>query len=164
MSVMNTEPPKIFMSRHPVSPEAMPEARPRRAGTSELRPVPDPVSLPVPDEYPCLREEVVAKLWRLGGEKLVGQLIELFEAGAPGRIAAILSAVAAGDGPTVEREAHALKSSAGNLGAMRMWALCQQLESRASVGELSRTAALAHQLESEFGRVSPRLRGCLKGE
>ena len=52
----------------------------------------------------------------------------------PERIAAVVDGGAAGDMARVERAAHTLKSSAGNVGAVRLGRACAALEEQAHGG------------------------------
>jgi len=118
-----------------------------------------PLDLPDPAAHERLREATVDQLFRLGGERLVGQLLDLFAGSAPERIAAIRAASSGQELEAAERSAHTLKSSAGNLGGMRMWAICQCLESLAMAGQLDdRYLQLVDELEREYAILEPRLR------
>ena len=68
------------------------------------------------------------QLRRLGGDKLVADLIDLFGELAPQRLAAVRAGLAAGDAAAVALAAHSLTSSAGNLGLAEMQALAADLE------------------------------------
>jgi HPt (histidine-containing phosphotransfer) domain-containing protein len=74
------------------------------------------------------------RLTRLGGTKLVRQLIELYLAHGPERVRAIEAGVETGDAKQVERAAHSLKSSAGNLGARRLQHTAEAVEAAAAGG------------------------------
>lgn len=87
---------------------------------------------------PPLRLEAIERLRRMGGAQLVRRLIEMFLANGPDRIRILLEAVAAGDAAGVERSAHTMKSSAGNVGAVRLQEAAEQLESAASAGRIDR--------------------------
>ncbi len=114
--------------------------------------------LPAPGDHPSFRLETVDKLVDLGGVKLLGQLIDLFVEAAPQRIGAICAASADGR-DDAQMAAHTLKSSAGNLGAMRMWAICQNLETMASEGFFrSPYTEFTQLLTSEYASVVERLR------
>jgi HPt (histidine-containing phosphotransfer) domain-containing protein len=54
--------------------------------------------------------------------------------------------------------AHSLKSASGAVGANRLVAICQDLETLARNATLDGTAALATTLEGEFARVRQALR------
>ncbi len=53
----------------------------------------------------------------------------------------------------MERVAHALKGSSGNMGAKGMASICAKLEEAGSAGDLSRAPELLARLDAEFGRV-----------
>lgn len=67
-------------------------------------------------------------LARVGGEKLIGKMTALFAANAPARLDAVAEALATEDSVRGEAAAHSLKSSAGQLGAIRLQHLCENLE------------------------------------
>lgn len=73
----------------------------------------------------------------------VARLVELFAAGAPARVDALEDAVAAGDLTEVERRAHALRGSAGNLGAFALADVLAIIERDAAGGRAPRTTAVA---------------------
>jgi HPt (histidine-containing phosphotransfer) domain-containing protein len=73
------------------------------------------------------------------------------------RLAALREAVEGGDAKSVERIAHTLKGSSGNMGAKRMAKICAELQNDGTSGDLRRAAELLGRLEEEFGRVRPAL-------
>jgi two-component system, sensor histidine kinase and response regulator len=88
-----------------------------------------------------------------GEPDLLKELMELFLADVPLQLALLRKAVEAGDVPSVERVAHTLKGSCGNMGARSMEALCAELEESARSGELGTAPGLISSLEVEFGRA-----------
>jgi HPt (histidine-containing phosphotransfer) domain-containing protein len=48
---------------------------------------------------------------------------------------------------------HALKGSCGNMGAMKMEAICAELEGAGHSGDLTAAPRLISRLEAELGRV-----------
>jgi HPt (histidine-containing phosphotransfer) domain-containing protein len=78
----------------------------------------------------------IAKLRQLGGEKFVADMAALFFQYAPQRLAAACAASQAGDLQAVEKAVHALKSSAGQIGARRVEELATQIE-KAGSGQTS---------------------------
>jgi histidine phosphotransfer protein HptB len=68
------------------------------------------------------------RLERFGGLKLRQELTTLFLQEAPARIASARAALASGDVESIRSMAHMLKSSAGQMGALRMQLICQRLE------------------------------------
>ena len=146
-----------------------PRAPHRGAASREDRlpdaPRPSRRSGSAPDaDVASLDDSAVDNLHRLGGDKLVRQMVELFESLVPSRLSTIRAALERADAESVQLEAHALKSSAGNVGATRMRELCQRLESLATSGDLSVASDLAHALEEEFNQIAPRLRSRVEGQ
>jgi two-component system, sensor histidine kinase and response regulator len=88
-----------------------------------------------------------------GEPDLLKELTELFLADVPLQIAVLRKVVEAGDIPSVERIAHTLRGSCGNLGARTMEALCAELEETARSGDLRAAQELISSLEEEFGRA-----------
>ena len=88
-----------------------------------------------------------------GEPDLLADLIALFFAAVPPPLVALRKAVDAGDAHSVERIAHTLKGSSANIGAVRMQALCTELEEIGRSEELRAAPGLISRLEEEFGRV-----------
>lgn len=105
------------------------------------------------DELPTTDAESLERLRRFGGGKLLNQMIALFDTAAPERIAAARAGLAAGDPHPVEQALHALKSSAAQLGAMRLQRLCERGELIARGGSLDTIDGLVEQIDDELGRV-----------
>jgi signal transduction histidine kinase/DNA-binding response OmpR family regulator len=99
----------------------------------------------------------LSELQEEGEPDILNELIELFLTDVPPQLVALREAVDAGDAHSVERIAHTLKGSSGNMGAMGMAALCAVLQDVGASGELSRAPEVLEQLEEEFGRVRPAL-------
>jgi CheY-like chemotaxis protein len=78
------------------------------------------------------------------------EMVEIFLADAPSHFAAIHQAFAAQDAKLVALGAHALKSGSGNVGAIRVYELCDELETIAGRGDLVRAAEIFGLLEAEF--------------
>ena len=90
----------------------------------------------------------VARLRRIGGVKLARDLITMYLELGPERIAALRVAVSNDDAAGVERAAHTMKSTAGNLGAVQLQQTAQQLETKASQGAID--GAVVQRLEREY--------------
>ena len=86
---------------------------------------------PPATELPLLDEGVLAGLEEALGSDLQ-TLIGFFCSNLPGQIAGLQSALAEGDHDEIRRQAHRLKGSAGNLGALALAALARDLEQRAA--------------------------------
>ncbi len=100
---------------------------------------------------------MLAGLRKLGGAGLFRELAEVFLGDAEARLEALREAAEVGDADAVERTAHTLKGSAGNMGARRMAETCARLQDAASAGDLSGVPGLLEQLRKDFGRVRPAL-------
>jgi HPt (histidine-containing phosphotransfer) domain-containing protein len=97
----------------------------------------------------------IAKLRQLGGEKFVGDMIGLFFQYAPQRLAAARAGAQAGDLEAIEKAAHALKSSAGQIGARRVQDLATQIEKLAVDKQPDAIRLLLPQLEEAIIQVKP---------
>jgi HPt (histidine-containing phosphotransfer) domain-containing protein len=107
-------------------------------------------------ELLALDPAALERLQRFGGGKLLREMIALFLVAAPERLAAARRGVAAGDASEMEMALHSLKSSAAQLGALRMQRLSEQGELLArsgSAGVADAIAPLVKDLEEEFVRV-----------
>jgi HPt (histidine-containing phosphotransfer) domain-containing protein len=96
-----------------------------------------------------LRAARLAMLRRVGGDRLICDLIDLLLENAPRRLEAARGALAAGDADGVGRAAHALASSAGNLGAAEMQHAAYDVEHCAAGGP-GDLAELLHRLEASW--------------
>ena len=111
------------------------------------------------DQAPAGDPAALERLHRWGGDALRRQLVDMFLARVPEQLALARDAAARGDAPGVKQVAHALKSSAGQLGAVSMQRLCEETERRAIVGETESLAALVASLEVELERYREWVRG-----
>ena len=107
-----------------------------------------------PDE-PISRTAVdpnaLENLRKFGGDVLLKQLVVLFRDQVRIRHAAMIAAVEARDPVAARQAAHALKSSAGQVGAVGMSELCARIERVAMENDATAIAALV----SEFDTVIP---------
>jgi len=110
-----------------------------------------------------LDQEVLANLRDLGDAGLLAELAGMFFDDASSRLGELRDAVEAGDAGGVERVAHTLKGSSGNMGAARMSAICADLQDVGASGDLARARGLLEGLEEEYGRVRPALEAELEG-
>ncbi len=103
-----------------------------------------------------LDHEVIASLRELSGDdepSLFAELVQLFLEDTPDRIHQLSQALEANDAHSLERAAHALKSSAANLGASALSALFREIESFGRTKQLERAAALIRESRQEYERV-----------
>ena len=112
-----------------------------------------------------LDPDVVESLRQLtppGQPDVLQEVLNLFLDEVPKKISALQSAVASGDATTVQRAAHSLKGSSGNIGARAMYDVCRQLDDRARSEELARLQPLVDTLSAEYGKVEAEIRSLLK--
>lgn len=110
-----------------------------------------------------LDPEALARLKEWGGDTLVEKMVELFFEVAPERMEAILTGVREADSDAVERGAHSLRSSAGNLGADAVRSLASRIEELAAAGNLEGVRPLAEKLEERFRETLNELRKATEG-
>ena len=94
---------------------------------------------------------------KLGGPSFVRDLVSLFVSGGQSTLARLRALIAANDHAVLRKEAHALKGSALNLGAVRCARAAQELEQAASANDAARWTPLLTALESELGEASAAL-------
>jgi two-component system sensor histidine kinase BarA len=113
--------------------------------------------LPSPSGPPVVAPRALALVERVGGRALLRELVSLYAAHAPVRLAEAEAAVAAADADALRRACHALKSGSAQLGATRLSEGCTTLEARAASGELAdareRVAELAVALDEAVGAL-----------
>jgi HPt (histidine-containing phosphotransfer) domain-containing protein len=93
-----------------------------------------------------------------GDRRLINQIVRLFLADYPQRLAGIKEAIHRGDANALARAAHALKGSVGNFAAKNAFAAAQRLETMGRNGELETAGDERIALESELALVSNELR------
>ncbi len=98
----------------------------------------------------ALDRTALEKLRSLGGEVLVKKMIGLFESYARPLVKLAATDLAAGNLEGVERAAHSLKSSAGNVGAFKLKALAEEIEKLASENSAEPIRNIWPEFESAF--------------
>ena len=115
--------------------------------------------------HDVLDPDVVESLRQLtppGEPDVLAEIFNLFLDEVPKRIDALRSAVTSGDAVKVQRTAHSLKGSAGNIGARAMHEVCRQIDERARAGELATLQSLVDTLVAEYGKVEAEIRRLLR--
>jgi HPt (histidine-containing phosphotransfer) domain-containing protein len=80
---------------------------------------------------------------QLDGEPdLIVELIDLYRDDAPRRVAVMQESLAKKNLPSVKREAHSLRGSSGNLGALHMALICAEIEGIESGDQFASIAEL----------------------
>lgn len=100
-------------------------------------------------EHPVIDPGALGMLERVGKRALVERMVGMFLINGPSRLDTASAAVGHGDRDGVERAAHSLRSSAGQIGALQLQECCARLEAGArggaSFGELERLTNLAEE-------------------
>lgn len=101
----------------------------------------------------AINPKVIGELRALqgtGSPVLLADLIDVFLKDAAVLVSKLLGALESRDARTLERSAHALKRSCGNLGAQAMSRLCADLQTAGHAADWGRVAALLPGLDEEF--------------
>ncbi|HXI11100.1 MAG TPA: response regulator [Thermoanaerobaculia bacterium] len=92
-----------------------------------------------------------------GGGAFLRELIDSFLSDAPGRIDAMSRAIEQGDSTALWQLAHAFKSSAGNLGIIRIEMLSREIEQLGQAGDHVAAQQPVNALREELTIVTPQL-------
>jgi HPt (histidine-containing phosphotransfer) domain-containing protein len=105
---------------------------------------------------PYLDPEAIANLRAVNpddGGEFLRELIDIFLADTPDRIAEIEKALGAGETEVVARAAHSIKGSAGNFGAVELASLARGIEQQGNARDFTAARAGLAGLRAEFDRV-----------
>ncbi len=108
---------------------------------------------------------VVASLRQLtppGEPDVLTEVLNLFLDEAPKRMERLRDAWQDRNTAELQRSAHSLKGSAGNIGARRMYDICKQLDERGKASDFSGAKHLIEALAGEFDRVEHEIRQLLR--
>lgn len=94
--------------------------------------------------------ETLVRLRTLGGDSLITKLVAIFGEYARERVRDAVTAGQSGDLDGVARAAHAVRSSAGNVGAVRLLRIATELEHQARAGQSAPIPALVSDLHTAF--------------
>jgi two-component system sensor histidine kinase/response regulator len=86
---------------------------------------------------------------------LLATIIAHYLEETPQRVLMLQAALTRGDAVTLAETAHALKGASGNVGALRLEALCGELQALGRAGDLAPVDALLTRLNEEFSRARP---------
>ena len=139
---------RALVRRH-LAPVAAPAAE-----TETREPVPPPPAGPAPPG--CLDAGVLDSLRALqpaGGASLVERVVAAYLEHTPSQLAEARAALLRGDTAVLRRAAHTLKSSSANVGALRLSALCRELEADAKDSLSNHAEEGVARIETEFARV-----------
>jgi two-component system sensor histidine kinase/response regulator len=92
-----------------------------------------------------------------GNRRLLRDLVRLFRADYPRRLAEISEAIGRNDPHALEKAAHTLKGSIGNFGAKKAFATAKELEFAGKEKDLLRAGKLVRAMESELASLIKQL-------
>ncbi len=118
----------------------------------DVAPAPDVLSAPS-GIIDWARLDGLRELQEDGDDDILTELVDLFIADVPVRLTALSAAIEREDPNAVSTEAHALKGSCANLGAVQMADTCAMVETRASAGDLSDAADAFNRLTAQFDQA-----------
>jgi two-component system, sensor histidine kinase and response regulator len=101
--------------------------------------------------------QIIANLHELGGPEMLSELAELFLEESHSAVDVLRKAIVESDAQAVERTAHTLKGSSGNMGARKIEWLCARLQDIGASGDLASAPAVLARLEEELDRILPEL-------
>lgn len=107
-------------------------------------------------DQPVLDQAVISSLRGLtppGEPDVLGEVLRLFLDEVPPRMVRLRNAWQAGNIEEMHRAAHSLKGSAGNIGARRLYDVCNRLDAIGKAGDLAGAAPLVEALGEEYGKV-----------
>jgi len=93
--------------------------------------------------------------------ELLVDLIRMFLEDGPNRVRSIETGATEGDLELVEQAAHSLKGSAGNLGAVKVQHLAEELQLAGRSGDRESAARLAERLRTDYTEAETALRDLL---
>ena len=96
---------------------------------------------------------VIESLRELGGQEMFSELAGMFLDDAASGLSDLRRAAEEGDAASIERFAHTLKGSCGNMGAGRMAEICSTLQELGASGDLARARQQIDSLDAELERV-----------
>lgn len=102
--------------------------------------------------------DAIERLRKLGGQPFLIKMIDLFLDFGGQKVIEAETACAGNDFEVVCKAAHAIKSSAGNLGAARVATVAAELESHVREGHTAEVPSLVQDLRAAFTQVTPLLK------
>jgi HPt (histidine-containing phosphotransfer) domain-containing protein len=120
-----------------------------------------PLRMPLPEPHDLDPEalENLRALGEDGDDTFLREIIGIYLADTPLRLADIRNAAAKGDSGLYTRSAHTIKGSSSNVGALAVRAIAEQLEKRSRTESHADLEPLLGDLETAFARAATALRG-----
>ncbi len=97
-----------------------------------------------------------------GDPELLIDLIQMFLDDGPAKVQSITDGARTGDFEKMERAAHSLKGSSGNLGARLLQEVCEQMQMASRQHKLDEARKVSPLVAANFTRAEAALRDLLK--
>ena len=97
-----------------------------------------------------------------GEPDVLNEVLGIFLREVPPRIERLRTSFAGGDIQEVQRAAHSLKGSAGNIGAETLHEAARRIDEKARTGDGSGLQPLIDTMVAEFGKVEGEIRRLMK--
>jgi len=113
---------------------------------------------------PVLDPVVLDQLRKLtppGEPDVLAEILATFVDDVPRRIEGLRAALAAGDAVALQRAAHSLKGSSGNIGARALYETSRQLDELGKAGDLAAAVPVVEALTAEYAKVEAEIRRLL---
>jgi HPt (histidine-containing phosphotransfer) domain-containing protein len=101
------------------------------------------------------------KLTPAGEPDVLGEILTTFLDDVPRRIERLRAALGAGDAVGLQRAAHSLKGSSGNIGAHALYEAARRLDEIGKAGDLAAAVPAIDALAGEYGKVEAEIRRLL---
>jgi HPt (histidine-containing phosphotransfer) domain-containing protein len=102
-------------------------------------------------------ENALPRLGRMVGEDVLAEVLDLYTASAPARMAAVQEGLDSNELDLASRTLHDLKSSAGMVGALGVNTLAEEMEQLARAGDRDELRARMPRLESAIATTAQTL-------
>jgi len=90
-------------------------------------------------------------------EEMFTEIIEAFLEDSPKRLHSLSEAVSISDINTMKEESHGLKGSSGNIGAVKLSKICEEIEARSKDNLITNQAELIQHAIDEFEHINREL-------
>ncbi len=97
--------------------------------------------------------EELRQLAESGDAEIVQEVLSVFQSDTAERLAAMRAASADGDRVAIGRQAHAVKGSSGQVGALALAEICRRLETSAAAASPAEVDDLISRIERELQSV-----------
>jgi HPt (histidine-containing phosphotransfer) domain-containing protein len=109
-----------------------------------------------------IEPEVLEKLRQLGGDALLSEMFDLFTSHAESLIEKAVRGFELGEPNLLRQAVHSLKSSAGNLGACRLQALAERIETLMDSSRMQEVRLLLAELQDAYAAAKSELAGQIR--